>query len=530
MRRALVACVALLGCGGPAAPAAAPARAPRSVMSSQAVAAQQRAEREAREALERMREETGAPDIPTLLDQLRDECDAGQGGACGHLGRAYEFGSGIDADAGEAVRLYKRGCKLGAKDVCRTLTQVADLRIEADPTDLEAAQLLQLACDQPYARACTSLGDKYVRGAGVPAHLGKATRLYAQSCDDGDDLGCLRLAGLALSRGVKLKKPRAVRAVLRRMCDEGGAAACETLGELYRRGIGITASKKSAFLYHKQACELDVGRCMELGERYLRDGGLRRALSFFDTICTVDADSCGDAADLLWKRKHYGDAFRYYERGCDGGDVDDCVTAGGALASGKRIKRDRKRAWEFFDLACEGEPSRCRALARKYGPRPAQKAEPSSSEQAVRKRQDDGEADKIAGLQRQCRAHDSAMCLELAVLYATTSSKRRDLVKAADAYNEACSLGETIACLRLGDMYRDGRGVDRSGTDAAALYRQACAADEPFGCWRLGRLYRDGVAVDKDLDKARQWLQRACDTGAQSACTDLDKLPRPRRR
>ncbi len=256
MRRALLGAVAFavgVACGGPATQVRAEARAPRSVMSSAAVAAQQRAEREARAALETLMKSNGAPDIATLLEQLRDECDAGKGGSCGHLGRAYEFGNTVAVDVDEATRLYKRGCRLGWDDVCRALTQVANLRIEANSSDLEAAQLLRFACDHQYTRACTALGEKYARGRGVPASRSKAAELFGLACGDGDDIACIRLAELALKHGAKLKKPRAVRAVLRRMCEEGVAGACEMLGEIYRRGIGIDRSAKSAFMYHKRA-------------------------------------------------------------------------------------------------------------------------------------------------------------------------------------------------------------------------------------------------------------------------------------
>ncbi len=282
---------------------------------------------------------------------------------------------------------------------------------------------------------------------------------------------------------------------------------------------------------------------MDFGDRYLTGRSAKRsaarALVFFDTICTVDPDSCARIADLLWKRKRYVDALAYFERGCDGGDDEACVDAGVVLASGRRVKKDLKRAWRLFDRACSEEPSRCQKLAKKYRRPGEAKSRRQSVARAVRKQKDDPEAQKIAGLARSCRvslagekpsAVDGAACLELAGIYASTKSNRRDPVKAALYYNEACGLAEPRACLRLGDMYRDGRGIEQSGNDAASLYRQACLADEPFGCWRLGRLYRDGTIVDKDFDKAREWLQRACDTGAQSACSDLERLPRNRKR
>ncbi|HQA18830.1 MAG TPA: tetratricopeptide repeat protein, partial [Novosphingobium sp.] len=76
--------------------------------------------------------------------------------------------------------------------------------------------------------------------AGVDAFNAKdyseALRLFTQTCEAGDTLGCANL-GIMYSRGYGVPVDKARAATLyRRACDDGDGISCSNLGNFYERG------------------------------------------------------------------------------------------------------------------------------------------------------------------------------------------------------------------------------------------------------------------------------------------------------
>jgi TPR repeat protein len=95
-----------------------------------------------------------------------------------------------------------------------------------------------------------------------------------------------------------------------------------------------------------------------------------------------------------------------------------------------------------------------------------------------------------------------------------------EYVKAAVAYERACSESFAAACTDLGFMYRHGQGVRRNYVCAAKLYRRGCDGGNALGCANLGLNYWNGV-FPKDDDRAKELFRQACVKGDEGGCVVL---------
>lgn len=112
--------------------------------------------------------------------------------------------------------------------------------------------LLDRACDQKLAEACTLLGTILADPASPAAAPASAAEKLEQACDLGDSLGCTHLAVLLREgRGVLSDTERAL-SLLITACDRKVARACALAAELHaERG-----EKEAATRARERACEL----------------------------------------------------------------------------------------------------------------------------------------------------------------------------------------------------------------------------------------------------------------------------------
>jgi hypothetical protein len=86
-----------------------------------------------------------------------------------------------------------------------------------------------LACAEKNAQACGTAGYLYERGQGVSADLSRAADFYHQSCDAGEDLGCVAFAAMQ-ARGTGVPKDEgAASTLLAKTCDAGRPEGCTQL-------------------------------------------------------------------------------------------------------------------------------------------------------------------------------------------------------------------------------------------------------------------------------------------------------------
>jgi len=124
-------------------------------------------------------------------------------------------------------------------------------------------------------------------------------------------------------------------------CNDGDRRACDMLGDLYKKGIGVTQSDSEAEGYYQKACDggAPVG-CSDLGDSYANGEGVKQ--------------DNGHAANLYYK-------------GCNGGDGHGCYSLGLMYYNGTYVQEDDARAADYFEKGCNAkEYDSCALLGIAY--------------------------------------------------------------------------------------------------------------------------------------------------------------------
>ncbi len=224
----------------------------------------------------------------------------------------------------------KRLCGAGNGPSCTALgVLLADdgFGVPAEPA--RAATLFSTECERGDGSACANLGTMHLRGRGMPADRGKALGLYRKGCDIGVAEACTDWAILQLEGS-----PAKAVAALRGACEQKSWRACHRLGVVLQLGgAGQARDFVAAEGLLVKACEGGVGA------------------------------ACGDLGLLLTDKKpsQPAQAALVFERGCELGSGDACISLGGmALRGISPVSQDAALAYKLFATACDlGTPSGC---------------------------------------------------------------------------------------------------------------------------------------------------------------------------
>jgi hypothetical protein len=204
--------------------------------------------------------------------RYQKSCDVGNAPDCIHLAEAYVAGTGVTKDADKANALiekaaafYQKACDGGDANACLNLGEMW-VNYAKNNYDL-ANPLFRKACDGGNATGCQKLGVAYKFGYGFPEDNAQAAAFYQKACDGGNAEGCLDggfMHGLGLEPPVPQDHARA-NALFRKGCDGRKtsesyynhqiASACNQLGIVYERGIGVPVDKAQAAAFYRKACE-----------------------------------------------------------------------------------------------------------------------------------------------------------------------------------------------------------------------------------------------------------------------------------
>ena len=236
-------------------------------------------------------------------------------------------------------------------------------------------------------------------------------------------------------------------------------------------------------------------------------------------------------------------ALEFYQKACDAKDGWSCYTLGYIYQSGNGVAKDKKKALELYKRACDNsEASGCYNLGYiyQYGDGVAKDEEKAVA--LYKKACDKGNSfgcnslgymydygvgvakDKSKAVELYKKACDKGNvigCYNLAYMYQSGIGVGEDKIKAVELYRKACDKNNASSCYNLGYMYQYGDGIAKDSVKAAALYRKACDNGEPLGCKKLGIMYSKGIGVKKDKSKAIELYKRACDKGNAWSCYSL---------
>ncbi len=147
----------------------------------------------------------------------------------------------------------------------------------------------------------------------------------------------------------------------------------------------------------------------------------------------------------------------------EAGNAQAQFSLGGLYATGKGVKRDSRRAVEWYRKAAE---------------------------------------QGLAGAQ-----------YALALDYLHGNGVDADQAKGASWLRKAADQGMASAQLELGYCYSEGRGLDEDDVEAARWYRRAAQQANPNAQYRLGVCYLTGTGVAKDTAEGIKWVRVAAEQG-----------------
>src|SRR6266851_2876439 len=123
-----------------------------------------------------------------------------------------------------------------------------------DPLTRKGIPQLADACVRGSGGSCRIVGDKYLKGSGVPKDVNAAIAYYTRGCFTDPDscvaLGVLRLEG----REVPKNESEAL-ALFRNACSRGSWNGCSDLGMMYQKGQGGVADPAFGADLFRKGCE-----------------------------------------------------------------------------------------------------------------------------------------------------------------------------------------------------------------------------------------------------------------------------------
>jgi TPR repeat protein len=417
----------------------------------------------------------------------------------------------------------------GASTYVQTIVNTARDLLDKEPRDPAlAAELLTEAVAAGNVEAMILLAGLYAEGDGVTRDYAAAETLLRQAIAAGNTVGgSVALAELYRDAEPPFGDAAKAVAAFETAVAEGDAGAMLNLARMVGWGAGVPVDFPRAEMLLKDAIAGGMARdgWSALAALYVESDDAHRDLAKAAEAYQRAAD-LGDSWAMLSLAQMLAqgngvpvDAVRARElleqAVAAGGEVSKWAWAGlGDLYRSADATRDPARAVEAYETAIElGNVGAMVSLGRMLG---AGEGVPVDFERARRLLEDA----IAAGSDRDGWA-------ALAALYANAGEENRDLVKAADAYQQAADLGDPWAMLSLAQMLAQGNGVPVDFARAKALLDQAIATggDMPQYAWAgMGDLYRFAAEGDRDPASAVAAYETAIDLGNAAAMVNLARM------
>ena len=89
-----------------------------------------------------------------ILSESHDACNAGDPGACNHLGNIYQKGNGVKQDDAKAKKFYSDACNGGSARACYALGLMFSEGTMVQQNDSKAKSFFEKSCNGGYTKGC----------------------------------------------------------------------------------------------------------------------------------------------------------------------------------------------------------------------------------------------------------------------------------------------------------------------------------------------------------------------------------------
>ena len=125
------------------------------------------------------------------IDDLVNECRAGETSSCAEAARRFYFASGMEFNPEEALSLSIVACEGLIADSCANAGSIYQSGTLGQTDFVQAARYFDIACNLGSGNGCYGLGLMHWEGSGVEVDTNETLRLFTLSCDLEDAQGCL---------------------------------------------------------------------------------------------------------------------------------------------------------------------------------------------------------------------------------------------------------------------------------------------------------------------------------------------------
>jgi TPR repeat protein len=284
-------------------------------------------------------------------------CRLGDAESCGELAHAYRFGDaqlGTTRDPASAAAYAVEGCRHGHAASCSlplSLTREGAVTPSADVRE----EYMRLAFCRGREPSCTRVLAEHYAGATMGhdlVDLPRANALLDRACADGDAVACTRQATLVYAgSGVVRDRDRA-HALWKRGCDGGDREGCFMLGRAHLvRGARYNAS--AAVAAFALACGEDAACLASAGVILAIKRERGEAAAQLARACALGSErACIDRGRVLvLEKKRTNPQIADLERACDGEERTACHALAHAYRHGLGVRSDAARATRYAKRA-----------------------------------------------------------------------------------------------------------------------------------------------------------------------------------
>ena len=280
-------------------------------------------------------------------------------------------------------------------------------------------------------------------------------------------------------------------------CIQGDSSACHSVGDLYKKGIGVPQSDYKARLAYKKGCE---------------DGKYSRSCSEFGKMV---AQGIGNIRDDFRIKQNKNimqigpDKFEENKLACNAGNMEKCYEVGYMYQKGIGTEKNKNRAIKSYKLACESsnkntldscyELGNLYFLGRNY----------SKAKQLF---------------EHTCNSEVTKGCAGLGDMYLNGWGIKQDTLHAIELLQKSCRGNSAEACRTLGTLYITGQGVRENYNKAHDLFDKSCRNGDALACHNMGNIYENGIGRAQNRQDAKQFYDLACKAGLKESCDSAKHL------
>ncbi len=235
-------------------------------------------------------------------------------------------------------------------------------------------------------------------------------------------------------------------------CTKGNSEACFKVGFMHENKQATKQDFVKAYEFYDKACSLgDARACYKMGACYEQECKVEveqdytKAVTYYEKSCNAQyALSCYNLGGIYqWGmgkvEKQLDKAIASFEKACQIGNIYGCYKAGNLHSQNKSLEIAKK----WYRIGCNAKDMQaCYRLTDIVVKQIALDIDPKDYKQFF-KTFDDG-----------CNKNkDATMCYNLGVFYSTGRGTKQDYIKAKEAFEKGCDLGDNANCMEFAALY-----------------------------------------------------------------------------